>query len=104
MLLAQIEAVEGKPLVAFGATAKACTLIHHFGLTDFIDYCVDDTPAKQGRYIPGTDIEICPTAVLRQDPDAVVLLTAWNFADVIMPQYPDKPFIVPFGKPLEVLA
>ena len=99
MILAQIDAVQGKPLVAFGATAKACTLIHHFGLTDYIDYCVDDTLEKQGRYIPGTDIEIHPTAVLRNDPEAVVLLTAWNFADVIRPQYPDKQFIVPFTHP-----
>jgi SAM-dependent methyltransferase len=103
VLIAQLDQAKSH-IVALGATAKACTLIHHFGLTDYIDYAVDSTPQKQGRYIPGTDIEIHRPDVLKNDPDAVVLLTAWNFADVIVPQFPDKQFIIPFAKPVEVLA
>ena len=84
------------PVVAFGATAKACTLIHHFGLANCIDYAVDSTPEKQGRYIPGTAIQIRPPSEL--DREAVCLLTAWNFADVITAQYPHHRFIIPFAK------
>jgi SAM-dependent methyltransferase len=103
LLVAQLEEI-GRPVVALGATAKACTLIHHFGIADYIDYCVDSTPAKQGRYIPGTDIAIYHPDILNKDNDAAVLLTAWNFADVIVPQYPDKQFIIPFAHPVEVHA
>ncbi len=94
-LLEQIANCPGQ-IVAFGATAKACTLIHHFGLTGLIDFAVDNTPAKQGRYIPGTAIKIYPTANIH--PDATLLLTAWNFHQEIRAQYQNHQFIVPFSK------
>jgi SAM-dependent methyltransferase len=97
-MLAQIAEADG-PIVAFGATAKACTLIHHFGLTDLIDVCIDNTPAKQGRFIPGTSISIMPPEAI-YSPDATILLTAWNFEREIRAQYPDHKFIVPFKEAL----
>jgi SAM-dependent methyltransferase len=81
------------PLVAFGATAKACTLVHQFGIARHIAYCVDDTPQKQGRYIAGTDIQVCPVARLK---DETVLLTAWNYEEQIRKRIPNRlvnPFI-----------
>lgn len=93
-LLAQIAEVNG-PIVAFGATAKACTLIHHFGLGELIDFCIDSTPAKHWRYIPGTKIQILPTDTPFA-PDGTILLTAWNFEAEIRTQYPNHQFIVPF--------
>ncbi len=94
-LLAQIADCDG-PIVAFGATAKACTLIHHFGLADLIDFAVDSTPAKQGRYIPGTAIEIVSPDIANRN--LTFLLTAWNFEKEIRAQYPNNHFIVPFSK------
>jgi hypothetical protein len=85
-------------LACFGATAKATTLIHHFGLAELIDYCVDNTPAKQGRFIPGTKIPIHGMDMLTERPPAAVVLTAWNFESVIRVQYPQLHFIVPFAK------
>jgi len=67
-------------------------------LTEAITYCVDSTPAKQGRYLPGTAIPIVAADQLRTDPPAAVLLTAWNFEAVIRAQFPDLHFIVPFAK------
>ncbi len=96
-VLAQLDAAKG-PIVAFGATAKACTLIHHFGIADCIAYAVDSTSAKQGRYIPGTAIQIrAPGSFTGEE---VFLLTAWNFADAIQAQYPSHSFIIPFAKEL----
>lgn len=97
-VLDQIVQASG-PIIALGATAKACTLIHHFGIADFIDYAVDNTPAKQGRYIPGTSIKIYPESLPEK---ATILLTAWNYESVIRDKYPHHPFIVPFRK--EVLC
>lgn len=97
LLQAEVEDSPG-PLVAFGATAKACTLIHQCHLADRIAYCVDDTPAKQGRYVPGTAIPILSPAVLREHPEATILLTAWNFASVIRQRYPHHRFLVPFTR------
>src|SRR6478736_684537 len=67
MLLSQLDGITG-PIACFGATAKACTLIHHFGLAGRIAYCVDDTLQKQGRYLPGTNIQIYPTSHLLEVP------------------------------------
>lgn len=80
-------------VAAFGATAKACTLIHHFGLADRISYCVDETPQKQGRYIAGTGIKVVPS--FEDKPDSV-LLTAWNYAKVIAERFPDLLLVNPF--------
>ena len=83
---------EKAPLVAFGAAAKATTLIHNFGIADKIAYCVDDTPQKQGRYIPGTNIKILPVSELKNQ---TVLLTAWNYEKEIRQRINNK-LINPF--------
>src|ERR1019366_6548563 len=49
----------GKHIVAYGAAAKGNTLLNYCGIrTDFIDYVVDRSPAKQGKLLPGTRIPI----------------------------------------------
>ena len=96
----QAQLLDRKPVACFGATAKACTLIHHFGLAETIAYCVDNTPEKQGRYIPGTNIFIYPESHLEEDPPAAVLMTAWNFKDVLLAKYPNLHWVIPFEEVL----
>lgn len=102
-LQSQLIDVDG-PIACFGATAKACTLIHHFGLADKIAYCVDDTPEKQGRYIPGTNIQIFPTSHLQEVPPAAVVMTAWNFKDVLLAKYPQLHWVIPFEEGCHVAS
>jgi SAM-dependent methyltransferase len=83
---------EGK-MVAFGAAAKACTLINELGIADQILFCVDDTPQKQFRYIPGTDIPIWPVSSLK---DEKVLLTAWNYEKEVRQRIPNE-LVNPFS-------
>jgi SAM-dependent methyltransferase len=75
----------GKSVAAFGASAKATTLMYHFGIgPDIIDFIVDDSPLKQGLYSPGMHIPVVPSDVLyARRPDAVVIL-AWNFVGPII--------------------
>lgn len=72
-----LEKLDGKKVALFGAAAKVTTLIHHCGIEKNISYCVDSTPQKQNRYIPGTGIPIKPVDQLGDEP---VLLGAWNYA------------------------
>jgi len=52
--------------------------------TDTVDYIVDDTPEKIGRYSPGTGIPIVSRKVLAENPPDYLLVLAWNFArDII---------------------
>jgi novobiocin biosynthesis protein NovU/D-mycarose 3-C-methyltransferase len=82
----------------YGAPAKATTLLNFCGLTsDDLPWCVDTTPAKQGRHIPGTGIPIV-------SPDhmgaSTYLLTAWNYARPIIARNRDRQWIVPFPAPV----
>jgi SAM-dependent methyltransferase len=74
----------GKSIVCYGAAAKGNTLLNFCGVgSDFIDYVVDRSPHKQGRYLPGTHIHVRhPDEVRRTQPDIVFIL-AWNLQEEI---------------------
>ncbi len=99
-VLADLKA-KGKRIAAYGAAAKGSTLLNYFGIgTDTLDFVVDRSTYKQGRYMPGVHVPIvAPTELARLQPDACLLLT-WNFKDEILAQqqeYRDKGglFILP---------
>jgi hypothetical protein len=77
----------GKRIVAYGASAKSTTLLNYYGIgKEMLDFVVDRSTVKQGRYTPGTHLPIlAPGALLAEQPDYVLLLT-WNFADEILAQ------------------
>lgn len=78
----------GKTIAAYGAPAKATTLMYHFGIDrSVIEYIVDDNPIKQGLLTPGLHVPILATDVLYQRKPDYVLLLAWNFADSIVARH-----------------
>lgn len=86
-LVRQINALKkgGARIAAFAASAKGNTLLNACRLdTDTVDYIVDDTPEKIGRYSPGTGIPIVSRRVLAEDPPDYLLILAWNFAKDII--------------------
>jgi len=78
---------QGKTVVGYGAPAKGNTLLNYCGIrTDFLDFTVDRSPHKQGRYLPGTRIPIrAPEAIFEAQPDYVLILP-WNLRDEIRSQ------------------
>jgi hypothetical protein len=78
---------EGKSIAGYGAPAKGNTLLNYCGIrSDFIDYTVDRSPHKQGRFLPGTHIPIyAPEKVLETRPDYVLVLP-WNLKGEVMEQ------------------
>jgi len=79
---------EGKRVAGFGAPAKATTLMYHLGITaDMVDFIVDDSPLKQGKFTPGLHVPVLPSdAIYQRRPDYLVVL-AWNFAKPIMEKH-----------------
>lgn len=78
---------DGKRIVGYGAPGKGNTLLNYCGIrTDFLDYTVDRSPYKQGRYLPGTHIPILhPDRIAETKPDYVLILP-WNLKKEIAKQ------------------
>jgi 2-polyprenyl-3-methyl-5-hydroxy-6-metoxy-1,4-benzoquinol methylase len=74
-------------IAAYGAPAKGNTLLNYCGIrTDIIDFTVDRSTVKQGRYLPGSAIPIlAPEAVWQRRPDYLLILP-WNLQDEIVEQ------------------
>jgi len=78
---------QGHRIAAYGASAKGSTLMNAFGIDRrLVEFVVDRSHLKQGRYTPGNHLPILPPeALLERRPDYVLLLT-WNFAAEILAQ------------------
>jgi SAM-dependent methyltransferase len=78
---------EGKRVAGYGAPGKGNTLLNYCGIrTDFIDFTVDRSHFKQGKFLPGTRIPIHhPDRIREARPDYVMILP-WNLRSEIMAQ------------------
>ncbi|MBD8880537.1 class I SAM-dependent methyltransferase [Rhodanobacter sp. 7MK24] len=78
---------DGKRVVGYGAAAKGNTLLNYAGVRpDLLNYVVDASPHKQGRYLPGSRIPVVDEKHIREDrPDYVVILP-WNLREEITTQ------------------
>jgi len=78
---------QGKTIVGYGAPGKGNTLLNYCGIrSDFLDYTVDRSAYKQGKFLPGTHIKIYhPNKIKETKPDYLLVLP-WNIKDEIMGQ------------------
>jgi len=72
---------EGKTIAGYGASGRANTMIQYCGIDHtLLDYMIDDAPAKNGFFTPGSHLKIYPSSVLNQNnPPDYVLVFAWSF-------------------------
>lgn len=75
----------GRTVWAYGASAKGTTLLNCIDAnSSLVEAVIDDTPAKQGHFIPGAHIEIVG-GIERLSPAVdLLLLLAWNFKEELM--------------------
>lgn len=76
---------EGKVIYGFGAAAKGCVYLNAMEIDhNVIDVVIDDTDLKQGKFIPGTGIEVVDRSVLSTTPPDYILILPHNFKTHIM--------------------
>ncbi len=91
----------GKQVVGYGAPGKGNTLLNYCGIrTDFLDYTVDRSPQKQGKYTPGTRIPIMEPSMIKETKPDYVLVLPWNLEKEIVEQHDyikewDGKFVIP---------
>ncbi|WP_417798461.1 methyltransferase domain-containing protein [Terasakiella pusilla] len=68
---------EKQTIAGFGAARSGPTLISQMGLTNKIDFIVDDHPQKVGKYTSGDGIFIYPTEQLCQKMPEYTVILAW---------------------------
>jgi methylation protein EvaC len=93
---------ERKTIIGYGASGRGTIVMNYCGIDSrYLDYVVDDAPAKQGFYTPGTHLPIKSWDYLkeRKYPDYAVLF-AWAFTDEVIKKRKDYlqqggKFIVP---------
>ena len=75
---------QGQYLVGYGAAAKGNTLLNYSGVRpNLMAYVVDNNPAKQGKYLPGSRIPIVDEQQIVDDPPDLVLVLPWNIRDEV---------------------
>lgn len=98
-----------KTICGFGASAKSTVWINACGLSRRqVEFICDNTPEKQGKYSPGTDIPITDEGALLREKADYAILFAWNFKDEIIAKNSDwieagGRFIVPTNKGVEIV-
>jgi SAM-dependent methyltransferase len=75
----------GLSTAAYGAPAKGNTLLNYCGIRDdLLEYTVDRSPHKQGRFLPGIHLPIfAPDHVRDTRPDYLLILP-WNLRDEVI--------------------
>ena len=78
---------EGKKVVAYGAAAKGNTLLNYAGIkNDLIEFVVDKSPHKQGKYLPASHIPIVDESKIKEYKPDYILILPWNIKDEVMSQ------------------
>ena len=71
-----------KKIIGYGSPAKATTALNFFGISNEIDFIIEDNKLKQGKFLPGMNIPILSKKDLKNKPDCLLVL-AWNFFEEI---------------------
>ena len=69
---------KNKKVIGYGAPAKATTALNFFGISQEIDYIVEDNKLKHNKYIPGVQIPVKNKSAIKNK-DNILIVLAWNF-------------------------
>jgi nucleoside-diphosphate-sugar epimerase/quercetin dioxygenase-like cupin family protein len=79
-VLANLKILKNKSnsVIGYGAPAKATTALNFFGISEEIDFIVEDNKLKHNKYVPGVNIPIYSKNKIKNNKSPILVL-AWNF-------------------------
>jgi hypothetical protein len=76
---------KGAKVAGFGAAAKGCIYLNAAELNfNQVEYIIDDTNIKQGKFVPGIGIEVVSREILKINPPDYMIVLAHNFSEYII--------------------
>lgn len=100
---------QNKKIVAYGASAKAGTISTCAKIdSTLVDFFIDDSPSKQGKYTPIFHIPIMSRKNAFKKKIDYILILAVNYAKIIMNKEKNfkkmgGKFIIPRGEKIEII-
>lgn len=77
--------INDKKIIAFGAAAKGNTFLNYSGIkNDIIDFVVDETPYKIGKYMPQSKIPIYSFDKIATERPDIIIILPWNHKEEII--------------------
>ena len=73
---------ENNKIIGYGSPAKATTALNFFGVTNQIDFIIEDNKLKHNKFVPGVKIPIFSKNKIKKKVKQILVL-AWNFFDEI---------------------
>ena len=78
---------QNKVVIAYGAAAKGNTLLNYSGVDkDLIDFVVDKSKIKKGKYLPGSHIPVLSEDFIKKVKPDFVIIFPWNIKKEIFEQ------------------
>jgi SAM-dependent methyltransferase len=75
----------GRRVAAYGAAGRSTILLNFCGLgVDLVEYVIDMSPLRYGKFVPGVSIPIVPPDVFADRPPDYAIMTAWNYEPEIV--------------------
>ena len=88
---------KNKKIIGYGATAKVNTVLNYCKIkSETVDYFLDTTPSKVGKYMPGTHLYVQKYTKTLSNQTDYIFLGAWNFKKEIFKK--EKKYLKKGGK------
>lgn len=103
-LISFLQSINNKnsSIVGYGAPGRGTMLLNYCQITNaYLDYVVDISPLRYGKYVPGVHLPIYHPRKVKKNPPNYILILAWNYAESILEQEKELraqgvQFIIPF--------
>ena len=95
---------DNKKIVGLSAPARSCTLLNYWEInSELVDYIVEKSTLKIGKFTPGTHIRVLDDKKLIEEQPDYALLLSWHFGESIINKFRNDGYkgkiIIPLPEP-----